>query len=813
MYTIESFYKEVFKLSKSITFKLSGIDVVMEQNSSDPRLDTKDIADFKYYKHIAGERHKDDEDIFINVIELEEKRLLTKELLETYKLTKEELLKQDEFYNNLVNEYPTLITYIDGCINPLDKQTVFEAEDGTILSFNSKFLEPQEYNLIPELETYIKNYISRWYNKFYLLVDELYLQGFISVLSTSIVNEIVNIRLKNINTNRVHSFFLESFFDSHFSLWNSVSKLNKETILWLYRNLPYMIKNIGQNQTFELLLKKVFEENNVGIGGYNLEYQDTKLNKDVYNHLKLPFNYTPVVASLEKLNKTFIETNNIKSVNEILTEELDLSNYREERKNYLIETYNKNINTDIAGVVPSKVLEINTLETFDSYNRDVYSSIFDTWAYLLDQGLYGSFTDENITSAKVEITDDNTNQVYRVSSKTGFYMVLKILLVIAKKEKERLSNLIYGRAYDRTLNVEKVLANTLHQDGYTEKLYNYIKDNYPLPNVYTSAMEVSPYIESVLDFSKNLWLLDANSENAIVSANIKNFVYLAVKHAKYKIHNHPNGKTIDELLLAEGINFQISKDYNYLSMIREIYLKCLGIKVNDNTEIISLLDTYKDLLNKLTSYTLQAIGSVKSEDNFYLHYNHTAPLFSTNGLIKIDKDKISGVGYEDDWFLSSFTVYNKEDEISNDTFSEQPLLDLCTTQHNPGTLYLIDKEINCNTVPMVRYSLQDLPSRKVNECDLSNLMVRLTSIPTLVKEEKQDTTYLDGHDTVEMNTVNTTPAQFKVDVYTKDTSVNPPLITKDKILDSKVNIGVTDADKISDITSELTQNKTKIEDQ
>lgn len=813
MYTIESFYKEVFKLSKSITFKISGIDVIMEQYSSDPSLRGKDIADFKYYKHIAGERHKDDPDIFINVIELEEKRLLTKELLETYKLTREELLKQDEFYNNLVDEYPKLITYIDGCINPLDKQTVFEAEDGTILSYNSNFLEPQEYNLIPELELYIKNYISRWYNKFYLLVDELYLQGFISVLSTSIVNEIVNIRLKNINTNRVHSFFLESFFDSHFSLWNSVSKLNKETVLWLYRNLPYMIKNIGQNQTFELLLKKVFEDNNVGIGGYNLEYQDTKLNKDIYNHLKLPFNYNPVVASLEKLNKTFIETNNIKSVNEILTEELDLSNYREERKNYLIETYHKNINTDISGIVPSKVLEINTLETFDSYNRDVYSLIFDTWAYLLDQELYGSFLNPNISTAKVEITDNSTNQIYKVSSKTGFYMVLKILLTVAKKDKERLTNMIYGKPYDRNLNVEKILKDTLHQDGYINKFFSYIKDNYPIPNQYTSPLEVSEYIGNVLDFSKNIWLLDANSENAIVSANFKNFIYLAVKHAKYKIHNEPNAKTIDELLLEEGINFQMTKDYNYLGMIRELYLKCLGIKVNDNTEVINLLDTYKDILSKLTSYTLQAIGSVKSEDNYYIHYNHCAPLFSTNGLINIDSTKITGTGYEDDWFLSSFTTYGMEDEVSNETFSERPILHLCDGNHIHGGLYMDYKDKIFNTEPVARYSLQDLPSAKVDECDLNELLVRLKNKPVLVIDHKQDTVYLDGHDKVDFNTVNTTPAKVKVDVYTKDMTSNPPVITRDKILDSKVNVGLRDSDNITDITSDLNMTKTNLENE
>ena len=810
MYTIESFYKGVFKLSKSITFKLSGVDVLIDKNTTGkiPYY----LEESRYFCHLAGEALKDDPQVLINVIELEEKRPLTPELLETYKLTKEELLKQDDFYNNLVNDYPTMITYIGGCIHPIPKDVSIPATDGTILSYNKNFIEPQEYNLIPDLEKYIKNYISRWYNPYYFAVDEFYTPGFIAVLSTSIVNEIVNIRLKNINTNRVHSFFLESFFDSHFSLWNSVSKLNQETILWLYRNLPYMIKNIGQNHTFSTLLKKVFEENNVGIGGYNLEYQDMKLNKEMYNYLKLPYNYNPVVASLEKLNKTFIETNNIKSVNEILTEELSFSNYSEERKNYLIETYNNQINKQISGVVPSKVIEINTLETFDSYNRDVYHMILDTWAYLLDQGLYGSFTDNGISTAKVEIVDNNTNQVYKVSSRTGFYMVLKILFSLANKTKERLTTLIYGRVYDRTLDVNKILKHTLHQDGYLEKLHSYIKDNYPLPNLYTSSLEVGTYIENVLNFSKNLWFLDANSENAIVSANIKNFVYLAVKQARYKLHNHPNGKTIDELLLEEGINFTLTKDYDHLAMIRELFLKCLGIRVNDNSEILNLLETYKDILNKLTSYTLQAIGSVKSEDNFYLHYNHNAPLFSTTGLIKIDRDKVFGLGYEEDWFLSSFTIYNIEDGIKSFPFTEKPLIDVCTGNHTSGSYYLVDREILVDTIDPVRYSLQDLPSKRVNDCDYTESLIQITTIPQLIQEKKQETIYLDTHDYIENNTVAHPGPKFKIDTYTKDTSVNPPVLTKDKIAEGKVSSFTGDGDTISDITSDLENTTLKLEE-
>lgn len=782
MYTIESFYSEIYKLSKSIIYKVQGLDVYLESKLESPDYNKRE--EYIYYKHITGQKHHTDEDIYINVLELEEKHILTKELLNTYPLTKEELLKLGEFYNLLIETYPKYINYIHGCMYNIDLETALDATDGTILAYNSKFIESQEYDLIPRLEEYIKMFFERWYNVYYVYAEDYYLSSFISVLSANIPLEIINIRLSNLKTDKAHSFFLESYFNSHFTLWDSVSKLKSETIWWLYRNLPVIIKKIGQNENFSKIITKIFEANNVGIGAYNLKYQDSKLNNNIYDYTKLPITESSVVAEIEKLNKTFIETNSIKSVSELLNEELDLSNYTTDRKSFLNESYLKEINNDTNGTVPTKIIEINTLETFNSYNLDPIQLLIDHWAYLLDNGIYGSFKDDTILTAKVEVTDPNTGMYYKITSRTGYYMLLKVLFNVIGKDKEKYKTLIYGNAYDKQIDLDRILNQVLHQDGYFNKYHSYIRDNYPMPATsYTSTVSVSDYMEKVINFTKSLWLLDANSENSIVSANIKNFIYMSLKQSKYDIHNFSVPKTIDELLANDGITFTITENYNHIEMIKELLNKFLGISISNSSELKSLLNVYKDLIRKLTSYTLQCIGDIKSEDTTYIHYNHISPLFSNKGIIKLYNNSAIGLGYEENYFSSNFTNYNIQEEAKGGDFSDKPILDLCTGQHIFGSYYGTITDKIEEYITGARYSLQTLPSKEIDKCDYKTPLLILKEAK-YVPEYIHQSNYIDANDNVYTIVQDiSSPILELEDVIVDMTDPDNPIITKNLIPD------------------------------
>ena len=617
--TIEGFYRDIYKLTKSLVIKIDYLDLYMETNMTGSTYTKQPYGKecFRYYLHISGQRHEVDEDVSVKVIELDDYKPLTKELLKSYPQTKAELLKFEDFYNNLVDQYPEYITYIQGCIYDIDIKEAIEAQHGTILAYNSSFIESQEYNIIDELQDYIDRYVDRWYNLKYAILEPYYLSGFLINLFTAIPNAIVNIRLGNIRSNRAHSFFIENFFNSHFSLWNSVSQLNNETIWWLYRNLSYIISNIGKNSTFNSLLTNVFERNNVGIGGYNLKYKDNSIvDNQVYDIKQLPYEASTVVAELEKLNNSTMETNNVKSIKDILTEEENRTLFDDTAKNFYVNYHSNYINSNSKTASTTKVLEISTLNAFNSFNRDPYSLLLDHWGYLLSIDSYGSLTNDLIKSNYMEFSDPSTGEYYKVNSSIAFLMCIKILLHACGMKDYRLDKLVYGKVFDKEADVVKILDRTLLQDGYTTTLKEYIVNNYPIPtDTYINVNGVQEYMSSVLDFTKNMWLLDSNCENRMVSANIKYFMFLSTKQAKYQLHNHENPRTIDELLMENSVTFKIpDTGYDYVNSLKTIMETFLGVTINTTLKLNNLLSVYKDIISKLTSYTLQTMGRITSEN-------------------------------------------------------------------------------------------------------------------------------------------------------------------------------------------------------
>ena len=736
--TIEGFYRDIYKLTKSLVIKIDYLDLYMETNMTGSTYTKQPYGKegFRYYLHISGQRHEVDEDVSVKVIELDDYKPLTKELLKSYPQTKAELLKFEDFYNNLVDQYPEYITYIQGCIYDIDIKEAIEAQHGTILAYNHSFIESQEYNLIDELQDYIDRYVDRWYNLKYAILEPYYLSGFLINLFTAIPNAIVNIRLGNIRSNRAHSFFIENFFNSHFSLWNSVSQLNNETIWWLYRNLSYIISNIGKNSTFNSLLTNVFERNNVGIGGYNLKYKDNSIvDNQVYDIKQLPYEASTVVAELEKLNNSTMETNNVKSIKDILTEEENRTLFDDTAKNFYVNYHSNYINTNSKTASTTKVLEISTLNAFNSFNRDPYSLLLDHWGYLLSIDSYGSLTNDLIKSNYMEFSDPSTGEYYKVNSSIAFLMCIKILLHACGMKDYRLDKLVYGKVFDKEADVVKILDRTLLQDGYTSTLKEYIVNNYPIPtDTYINVNGVQEYMSSVLDFTKNMWLLDSNSENRMVSANIKYFMFLSTKQAKYQLHNHENPRTIDELLMENSVTFKIpDTGYDYVNSLKTIMETFLGVTINTTLKLNNLLSVYKDIISKLTSYTLQTMGRITSENQMYVHYNHVGPIFMDKGLIKLDNDKIDGLGYNDIYFQSDFISYKNTDEIKCVVFDDKVVVDACTGQHIYGSGYsLTEDKIYVNTTDSIRISLMDLPSKEVDGCDYRNPMLLLTAKPTMV---------------------------------------------------------------------------------
>lgn len=719
MFNVDKFYTETRSLSNSLVIKINDIGRVMESAYIMPlALQNYSALNWRYYKHLKGEYYTspveygysppyEDSKVYIKVVETEEQQVLTKELLEQYPVTKEELLKQGDYYTDIVDNNPSMITFIHGCLFPNNYtiEELINLPDGTIIGYNPTLIESQEYDLIPKLEEFIINFLGRWHVNDYMVGDDLYLHALLGVLYSHIPNKIINIRMNNIRTHQVHSFFLEAYFRSKKDLWDNVKILKNETIIWLYLNLDYLLKHTGRNETFKTLLDKVFAENNVGIGGYVIQPEDVSLiDSNLYNPRKQPF--SDVVATVEKvgLNSQFLyESNDNISVSETLNREFSLTNKHEtDHKNYLMNLYEKNINNNVRDLNKTKILEISTLKTFNGFNVDSFQVLFDYWTYLLGRGLYGSFTDDKIMTNKVEFIDPNNNAPYSINSRSGYYIMLYVMLHAINGLDLELDEVSVTTVLDGSADLDNILNKSLFQDGYTEYLSVFIKDNYPRANrTYTSHLDVSTLLDKVIKYYKELWLLMSNSENCIVTANLREFLFMASYQDKIKIHNKDLKQTITNLLRVEGVDFSIlpGVDYDHLATLKELFKVCLGVTIDSLSELQDFLYNLKEIQKKLTSYTLQTFGDVSSENEHYIFYNTNMLFGSQLGLIEWRKDVLEMTPLNDLYFQTRYLAISPSKDLNVWGHNNKQNSKLIETIMNIGRVDLYTDEMYVSRVP------------------------------------------------------------------------------------------------------------------
>ena len=208
----KDFIKKILLFSKSIVFKLDILPDMINTNlvNNGYSIDYYDKSTWKYYLNISGEKHISNKSVIIKLIETGEEVELTKSLFETYKYTKQELLKFESYYDELVTKYPTEIDYIKGCLNPVDINLAIDAEEGKVLSYNSYFLETNETNIISQLEEYLVKILYRWKIDAYAKYEDLYpASNLVCTASTTTMASSTTVPIANTRANSVRILILK----------------------------------------------------------------------------------------------------------------------------------------------------------------------------------------------------------------------------------------------------------------------------------------------------------------------------------------------------------------------------------------------------------------------------------------------------------------------------------------------------------------------------------------------------------------------------------------------------------------------------
>lgn len=673
MYTIDRYMANIRQLTNSLVIKVNELPMVVNigvENTIgyDPgkhKPTRANIKTWKYYLNIAGKMHPLDKPIKIRVIETEREEVLTKELLDRYPMTKIELCKMDKFYTNFMNTYPEYQRYIHGCMFPVDIDRAIEAREGTILAYNKDLVEENEYYLIEELETYIKSMLSRYHVKPYTIVDELYVASLMGYLYASIYTKIFNLRLEKIGTFQVHSFHLEHFFRSRMDLWDDVNILNKRSLFWLYKNLDSMMHNVGKESTFKKVYNKLFAMNYVGIGEYTLNRPDPKFHDNKTDVSNPSYVRDSATLVTKQLNNYYL-TNNGAEESVISMTSRELTGLDDVNKNmppvfqkYIEKVTKEETDKNILAVQKTKILDIDRSNLLKKTGLDLFSLVMDYWAYALHKDkLYklkvqydgNVYTDQDKTTfgnAEIDYVDTE-NKIYTVTPKIGLLMLIKLMLYASNNLDLKISKITYNRVCDFDKdNFQKLIDTAIINDGVSKPVLEAIKENLPTePELFTTISIFKDFINNAIDLSKIAWVIASNVQNFFTSDAIKRVFGSITKTDSFPLSDDGKEYTIDQLLKQNGIVFPINQYTDIVATMKAMIKTFTGVELDQEDVLLQNMDKYRRIIKKLTSYSLQAMGSAGVIDDITVYYNNPTVLVTKNGFVLTYGLELDGLEYD-----------------------------------------------------------------------------------------------------------------------------------------------------------------------
>ena len=629
MYTLQQYIDDNVALAKSMVIKLTDIGVQI--NNSLKTIYNIDIPsdkhNWKYFLNISGQKHfTNTKDIQINILELDQIRPFSKDILDKYPDTRAALTGFSNYYNELIYKYPDDISYINGCIYPIEIDIAIKAAEGTILTYDKNLIEEQELSTVRELDYYIKDYLARWHIKNYMVCDELYMSSMLATLYASLPNKLMNIRLTKVRSNETHSFHVEHYFRSNFNLWDDIQVLNKKSLWWLYNNLEYIKKNTGKESTTELILDKIFNTNNVGVGKIMLGFQDATLKKSPAINESVYNDSVSKILSVKANNSYFMDNNKTRSTeglihNQLANDQITSAIYKNDA--FYVDIFNNKLNSKNNVLEDTKTFDINSVKLLDTYGLNLFETITDTWTHK-------AFNDNY--QALQYFVDPNTKLRYTLSPKQGFLILIKMLSLLYKDNGSVINNYYYNNVILPTYDKNILLDNLFTKDDLSD-IADVILSKVPNVKFIASNKRFFNYIDRVLKLFETVKLIDSNIETLSISTDIKS---IANRLAQRGVINISNGKTIDELLVIENIKLNVKGVYDPKKTIAELLLVFTGMNIDIYKKFTDINNHFISMFNKLTSYTTQISYTTDDAKSLYSKYTAISVNHISKGVIRTE---------------------------------------------------------------------------------------------------------------------------------------------------------------------------------
>ena len=636
-FNFTQYVNDTITLSKSIVVKnnteaLLYNDFIRLYYPKDP-INNHDKTTWRYYKHLVGEYHPLDKPITLTSLDNGSTIYLTTENLAIHQNTRSELIKFEQFYEELVKNYPEQELFIKSILNKRVVTSIDEvvnSDDYTIVSYSDQYVENQEVSLIYSLQSRLNNFKNIWLIPYYNLSDSLFLSTQYAILYQFFVTSLLAIRYQTAKTQEAHSFHIKNYFASHFGIDIHYDYLTFKQVLYLYNNLLYLKNHSGMNYIFKSLVENLFTASNIAFVTYDLKQLDSSSKKPFLDY-----------AFYQRLlnSKDFYYNQLPFSLDQLSEKEYPLARSNQTEYDFNKEAMDTRLKTPLFNELYTKDLEAITYDVTDAVPVKFLTLLTDYWAYHLHN---------NNINFVISINEVIKNNTIKLNVKDAFKLYLLVIYasvlygkpnpILTTFPSYRILNVLKRNKPNQSVLFDKFLLN----DSRLQSLVNKIFDSFrTYPNTIASANQFSKIVDSFYQLEIGYWVFESNCSDMYESVQSR----VAIDYLHHSVLYTP--ETENTATFLERIGFDSLYQYNHEELNNLAY--SLLNAVYDNR--LDFLNYYKhvqeamvEIFKHFESYSTQIITN----------YYQTSPyLVGTKDVrFHIDNLKLSF-----NYFVDTSTIY------------------------------------------------------------------------------------------------------------------------------------------------------------
>ena len=549
---------------------------------------------WKYYLNLAGEYHSTDTRMFVTSLDTREMIEFSKANLVEHRATKRGYLPGTRFYKELVRKYPNQIDLIQGILEPIDIQQAIAARDGEILSYDTNLVESNETNLIPELQKKIDGWKVRWDVVDYAKVDDLYPAANLAILYMNIPLFILNIRLANCRTEKVHSFHIRQYLASNGKLDSYIDNLNKKQMLFLYRNIQYINRNAGKQETFDWLVENLLTERLLPLAKYRLQHNISGMpNKLLPTINAKRFDLTKYVSGTAR---------DIYSANELIQKEVSVTrnnvHYQAEALQDLTHKYGRHTHSEL----PTKVLESSVVDRSEAFSVKLGDVLLNHWISWACEGNYLAMTNfdnpANGESLWFTAKDAFILFLYAYNASHGVRLEQVPDVVATFVRKPVIPSVAEMRALAQPSRVP------------TEWIH-YLREDQP---VIGDVISTAAFYEKCQEIHK-AWKLHSDfiafREHMVTRGQVENVAYHLYQDVHYDL---AGGMDYADWLKAKNLELDNLSHEEFDLLANNLMATATGSDLKVSVGLSDLQESMVRLLRQLSSYSIQVVTELQGKN-------------------------------------------------------------------------------------------------------------------------------------------------------------------------------------------------------